>query len=295
MTAKNRPEPTTAYEVGKYYDYNTPRFLSYGTQRKTGTIHRPVWGAGVENETQALHFVHDLILQEARTLMHRRAGRLQAVDLGCGVGASLFYLSRRLGKGFSAVGMTISPVQARMAAFEGGQDSKTTGCRFVIGDFSAPPLTRDFDLAFSIEALAHSDNPSSYFQAVGKLLKPGGRLVLCDDFLSEESAAGKLDSRQRNWLEMYRWGWGVRGLGSPGRAASLGESSGLQILVEHDLTTALRLRPLPERLLYPAASIVQRLAARNYYWRSVLGGQALQLCLAQGLVTYRFMVFERVE
>ena len=48
-----------------YYDHNTQRFLSYGAQRKLGTIHRPVWGERVESTAHALHYVDEQILNEA--------------------------------------------------------------------------------------------------------------------------------------------------------------------------------------------------------------------------------------
>ena len=82
-----------------YYDHNTSRFLSYGEQRKTRTIHRPVWGDGVQNEGQALHFVHKLILSELLASQNDITRHPSALDMGCGVGASLFFLADQLGDG----------------------------------------------------------------------------------------------------------------------------------------------------------------------------------------------------
>jgi hypothetical protein len=76
-----------------YYDHNTSRFLSYGEQRKTRTIHRPVWGEGVQNEGQALHYVHKLISREFFASPNEISRHPSSLDLGCGVGASLFYLA----------------------------------------------------------------------------------------------------------------------------------------------------------------------------------------------------------
>lgn len=198
--------------IRAYYDHNTPHFLSYGEQRKTRTIHRPVWGEAVRNEGQALHFVHNLILEELRAYQNGTSNHQEVLDMGCGVGASLLYLADHLGGNLSGIGLTISPVQAKIAQDEHRTKDIETRPLFLVGDFLAPPFQMQFDLIYSIEAFAHTQKPTEYFQAVGRLLKPGGRLVLCDDFLSGIGKGIVLSARKRQWLKIFQQGWGVNGL-----------------------------------------------------------------------------------
>ena len=96
-------------EVKRYYEQNTRRFLTLGQGGAEGAIHRAVWGEGVEDRREAFHFVHELVLREARTLQ----SPLRALDLGCGVGASLLYLAERLS--IEGIGITLSPLQVELA------------------------------------------------------------------------------------------------------------------------------------------------------------------------------------
>lgn len=291
MQQRNQDELAS---IRDYYDYNTPCFLTYGAQRRTGTIHRPVWGEGVQDEAQALQTVHKLLYAEGRALLAGGVETLHTVDLGCGVGASLFYLADNLGVAFSGLGLTISPVQARLAQVEAARRNLTVQCAFLVGDFLAPPLAECYNLVFSIEAFAHTRDPVGYFQAAAHLLKPGGRLVLCDDFLTPGREGDAPSSGQLRWLDTFRLGWGVPGLWLPAEVKRLAVSVGLRPLEDRDLTTGLRLRAVPEPMLRLLAWGLWPIVRRNLYLRSVLGGLALQVCLAQGLVAYRYLVFERV-
>ncbi len=94
-----RSDPTAGEEttrsarsspVRRYYDTSTRLFTVLGHGRRSRTIHRAVWGPGVADREDAMHFVHTLILDELVD-----AGADRFLDLGCGVGGSLSYLLRR--------------------------------------------------------------------------------------------------------------------------------------------------------------------------------------------------------
>ena len=276
-----------------YYDHNTPRFLSYGKQRHARTIHRPVWGEGVQNQGQALHYVHKLILNELQSLKSESVSDLSALDLGCGVGASLFYLAERLDKEFTGIGLTISSVQARIAGEEQRRKNLERNCMFIVGNFLSPPVRKQFDLVFSIESFAHTNDPKAYFQAVAESLKPGGYLILCDDFLASRDAEGIQIENQKQWLNIFQQGWGVSGVWKPEYVKGLAESASLFQIKNVDLTPFLQLKPLPSVLIRLLSAGFAKLPGKNFYLKSVIGGQALQLCLAHGIVEYRFLVFEK--
>jgi SAM-dependent methyltransferase len=279
--------------IRSYYDHNTPRFLSYGEQRKTRTIHRPVWGEGVQNEGQALHYIHNLILRELYASQKGISRHLSALDMGCGVGASLFFLANQLGEDFTGVGLTISPVQVRIARAEKRFKDLNNRCMFVVGDFLKPPIQKQFDLVYAIEAFAHSTNPEAFFQTAASLLKPGGRLVLSDDFLSGKGDGNKQSAQNRLWLKIFQDGWGVYGLWTPGYVQKLAESEKLNCIKRSNLTPYLRLKPLPKLIIELVSFGIGFMPGKNLYWRSVIGGQALQLCLAHGIVQYHYLVFEK--
>jgi SAM-dependent methyltransferase len=280
--------------IRAYYDHNTPRFLSYGKQRRTGTIHRSVWGDGVNTGAEALHYVHDLIIEVLRADDNPSGRQPRVLDLGCGVGASLFYLANNLDGGFSGVGLTISRVQVRMAREIQPVKDPEKKCKFVLGDFLRPPLGTQFDLIYAVESFAHAVDPLAFFNAAARTLKPGGKLVLCDDFLTEKANGGKLSNRQEQWLKIFQNGWRVDGLWRPDYVENLARDEGLELIKEVNLTPYLRIKPLPIFIIEFLSAGIRVLPGKNLYLRSVIGGQALKLCLLHKIVEYRFLVFEKV-
>src|SRR5688500_13955301 len=99
----------SASQIRRFYDRHTPAFVALGQGGSVGAIHRAVRGPGVTTREEAFHFVEDRIAERIRQLSP--AGHI--VDLGCGVAASLCYLAEKLP--ISGTGITLSPVQARLA------------------------------------------------------------------------------------------------------------------------------------------------------------------------------------
>lgn len=279
--------------IRDYYDHNTARFLSYGEQRKTRTIHRPVWGEGVKDAFQALHYVHNLILDDLRASLQGISGDVHVLDMGCGVGASLFYLAANLDVELNCVGLTISPEQIKIASEEQEDQDTEQKCKFVLGDFLKPPLRKGFNLIYAIESFAHSAAPDSFLKAAAELLKPGGRLVLCDDFLVRSSQGNLISNREKRWLGIFQSKWRVEGLSGPGYVKQMAREVGLILLKDIDLTPSLRINPLPSLVVELLSAAIGVLPGNSYYWQSVIGGQALQLCLANQVVEYRYLVFDK--
>ena len=101
-------DPEHVADVRRYYDHNSDRFERFG--HGGASIHRAVWGPGVQTRAAAIHYLDELLLAQLRPL----AGTPRVVDLGCGLGASLMYLAERLP--VAAEGITISARQAERAA-----------------------------------------------------------------------------------------------------------------------------------------------------------------------------------
>ena len=96
--------------VMNYYQRTTRWFLRFGQTRQTGAIHRAVTLPDVDDAAPT-DTIHALINHELRLLP---AGS-RAVDLGCGVGATLGYLRQRHPDWGVVWGITLSRDQARQA------------------------------------------------------------------------------------------------------------------------------------------------------------------------------------
>jgi len=283
--------PRTTQSIRRYYEQNTRLFFALGSSPATYSIHRALWMEEIETQDDALNASNRLLLAGAQGI--NASGCLRLLDLGCGIGGTLFYLLERLPKPALGVGLTISPIQARLAWRRACQLGLDRSCLFVEADFLAPPLPVGFDLVYSVEAFAHAVDPQRYFAQAARLLHPGGRLILIDDFLAQSPVSGQ--QHPARWLDAYRHGWHTPNLCAPAQVVDLALSYGLHLSQEIDLTPHLRLRALPAALASALLSLGERLPIRHAILPSMLGSMALQQCLKQGWIRYRLLCFERGE
>lgn len=278
---------TARDSVRAYYDQNTRLFLALGSSRKAQNIHRSLWTDGAQTLDEALNVSNARILAEIESVAPAHA---RFADLGCGVGASLFYIYPRLHDSAPALGLTLSPLQARLAR----EFAKSLGLQdqilFAEGDFTAVPLAGELDAVYSVEAVYHAAEPELYFREASRLLRIGGKLILLDD----HRAARSFSNAESKWINAFMDGWHVPGVKTVEQAVTLAEKYNLRLVKNDDLTPHLRLRNLSDPLARAILFIGNHLPIRHAILPSMLGSMALQQCLSMGIIEYRFLVFEKV-
>jgi SAM-dependent methyltransferase len=305
-----------AGDVRRYYDRHTPAFIRFGQGGSAGAIHRAVWGAGVQSRQQAFHYVDERIADLACALPpDSRPPHL--VDLGCGVGGSLCYLARKLP--IRGTGVTLSPLQVQLAARRISEAGLAGRVTCVEADFCRIPATVEpADLAYAIESFVHGPSAKVMLDAWADLVRPGGVLVICDDFrrpstdawdaLSKvegrpaagaqdalshvEGRAGGGDAAARA-IDRFRRGWHINTLIARDELQAYADAAGFDLESTIDLTPALETARPRDRLLARLTTVAGWLAPRAPRIDYMLGGTALQECLAQGWIGYDFTVFRR--
>jgi hypothetical protein len=116
---------------------------------------------------------------------------------------------------------------------------------------------------------------------------------LCDDFLAGSTKGNVISDRKKGWLKIFQDGWGVNGLWEPSFVERVAGDKSLVLIKDDDLTPYLRLKPLPKIIIELLSAAIGILPNKSLYWQSVIGGQALQLCLAHEVVEYRYLAFDR--
>lgn len=273
--------------IRTYYDQNTRLFLSFSNSRKAQNIHRSLWTDGAQTLDEALNVSNARILEEIESVSPTGA---RCADLGCGVGASLFYIYPRLHEPVPALGLTLSPVQARLAREFAEHLGLQDRILFAEGDFTSVPLASELDAVYSVEAVYHAAEPELYFREASRLLRSGGRLILVDD----HQAARPLSLAEKKWLNAFMDGWHVPGVRTVEQVTVWAEKHNLRLVRNDDLTPHLRLRNLPDLLARAILFIGNHLPIRHAILPSMLGSMALQQCLKIGIIEYRFLVFEKV-
>ena len=276
-------------EIRRYYDRHTSAFIRFGQGGGAGAIHRAVWGPGTTTREQAFHYVDDRIAGMVRAQISTpgTADAPHIVDLGCGVGASLCYLAERLP--VRGTGITLSPVQARLAAEcirDAGLSSRVT-C--VEADYcDLPASVEPADLAYAIESFVHGRDPDRFFAECRRLVRPGGLLVICDDV--RRSATG---AAARRAIDRFCRGWRINALLHRDELQTLARAAGFEHESTIDLTFALETGRVRDRAIGVLSAVWSWLPIGAGRFDHLLGGAALQQCLTRGWVGYDLSVFRR--
>ena len=279
------PDFDTA-DVRRYYDRNTANFVAHGEGGAEGALHRAVWGPGVDDADAAVHYVENRLAAHLREPA-RSEGPAHIVDLGCGVGGSLCHLAARLP--VRGTGLTLSPVQVRHAERRIREAGLSDRVRCLEADYSNPPPDLPpADLAYAIESLVHGPDPARFFAACARIVRPGGLLAICDDFLRPA------DSRAaRRAVARFRRGWHLNTLLHPRELRDLAARAGFEHLFTDDLTPHLRLGRPRDRAAALFVAACGWLPLDRTRFGHLVGGTALQTCLANGWLGYDLALFRR--
>ena len=281
---------TVQTDVERYYDRNTPAFARFGQGGRA--IHRAVWAPGVQSRADAFRYVDGVVLKEIERLSLGSSEPLHVLDLGCGVGASLSFLASRAP--IRGSGVTLSGVQAQAARASCEAANLAHRLSFVQADFlNLPKTIPPAQLAFAIEAFVHSADAAAFFAAAARQIVPGGLLIVCDDFLSARGDSPSQTQRQRRHLEEVRTCWLAASLLSVAQAEALAAHSGFERLSTQDLTPFLELRRVRDRAITLLVTLGRPFRPQGYRFRSLVGGNALQMALVQGLLEYRLMIWQK--
>jgi tocopherol O-methyltransferase len=144
-------------------------------------LYRFLWGEHLHHG----YWDNDQSAAEAQVrlmeVLAERAGVVRGshvLDIGCGVGGSAFWLAKQFD--CKVTGLTISPVQARMAA----RTAKTLGLsdrvQFQVADANQwRPVPESVDMIWIMESSEHFQDKEAFFKRCASALKPGGVLAVC--------------------------------------------------------------------------------------------------------------------
>eukprot|EP01025_Chloroclados_australasicus_P062199 TRINITY_DN8168_c1_g1_i1.p1 TRINITY_DN8168_c1_g1~~TRINITY_DN8168_c1_g1_i1.p1 ORF type:complete len:336 (-),score=45.37 TRINITY_DN8168_c1_g1_i1:96-1103(-) len=99
------------------------------------------------------------------------------VDVGCGIGGSSRYISKK--HGCLAEGITLSPVQAQRANELAGQAGMANACNYRVADALDQPFEDGtFDLVWSLESGEHMPDKRKFVNELFRVATPGGTVAV---------------------------------------------------------------------------------------------------------------------
>lgn len=166
--------PQTADGVAGHYD-------------ELDIVYRRIWGEHVHHGYwQTGREAPEVAAQALVRLVEKRlelSPGQQVCDIGCGYGATAAHLAGHYG--VSVTGLTLSAAQADI-----GQRRAIPGLTILRRDWLDNRLSdAGFDRAYAIESSEHMVDKARFFAEAWRVLRPGGRLVVCA-WLEGERASG---------------------------------------------------------------------------------------------------------
>lgn len=153
----------TEADVASHYDELDPVYRAVWGEH----VHHGLWRTGRESAAEAVEALADLVGERLSP-----APGDSLVDIGCGYGATARRFAGRLG--VSVTGLTLSLAQHQVAAARPG------ALTFLVRDWLDNRLPEAaFDHAYAIESSEHMTDKPRFFTEAQRVLKPGGRLVVC--------------------------------------------------------------------------------------------------------------------
>jgi cyclopropane fatty-acyl-phospholipid synthase-like methyltransferase len=197
----------TAYhkKIVEYYNATEHAYKDSWDLDNSLAIHYGYWDEKVTSFPRSLIRMNEVMAELAGITASDKV-----LDAGCGVGGSSIYLA--LAKGCSVTGITLSERQVQQATVNAKQKATDSLVEFQVMNYSNTSFPdASFDVVWGCESICYADSKEQFIREAYRLLKPGGRLIVADGFVTRFENNDNPIIRQ--WLD----GWQVNYLESPDR------------------------------------------------------------------------------
>jgi len=199
-----------------YYSATENAYKDSWDLDKSLSIHFGYWDKKVRSFPGSLIRMNEVMMEKVGV---KKSDHV--LDAGCGVGGSAIFLARSAG--CRVTGISLSERQVKKAKENAVKNNVEKLIEFKILDYSntgLPPAS--FDVVWGCESICYAEDKEKFTREAARLLKPGGRLVVADGFVT--TFENNDHPTIRKWLD----GWQVNYLESSGRF--------MQILKENDFS-----------------------------------------------------------
>ena len=168
-------------------------------------IHYGYWDEKVKSFPESLLRMNEIMIEAAAIKPTDKV-----LDAGCGVGGSSIFLATVLG--CNVTGITLSERQVQHAKENAAKKNVEGLVNFKAMNYCATDFPdASFDVVWGCESICYADDKEKFIKEAFRLLKPSGRLVVADGFVTD--FVNNENPIIRQWAD----GWQVNYLESPER------------------------------------------------------------------------------
>lgn len=208
-------QPTDYHQhIIQYYKDTENAYKDSWDLNNSLAIHYGYWDKKVKSFPGSLLRMNEVMMEAAciKSTDH-------VLDAGCGVGGSSIFMASAIG--CRVTGITLSERQVQQASTNAKKRGVQQLVNFKVMNYCMTDFPdASFDVVWGCESICYADSKEQFIKEAFRLLKPGGRLVVADGFVTnyENNKSPVI----RNWLE----GWLVNYLETPERFQSFMNKEG---------------------------------------------------------------------
>lgn len=156
---------------------------------------------------------------------------LNVLDAGCGVGGAAIFLARNYSA--QVTGVTLSSLQIETARHNAKKSNVEHATKFIKNDFTTTSFEdQSFDVIWACESSSSAPDKAKMLQEWYRLLRPGGKLILLDFFMTNKGESDTSDVLSK-WCEL----WAMSPLVTVEQFASNLEQNGFNLLQQEELSS----------------------------------------------------------
>lgn len=203
-------------DIIEYYHRTENAYKDSWDLNNSFAIHYGYRDEKVKNFPQSLLRMNEVMMEAAAIKPSDKV-----LDAGCGIGGSSIFLAEKTGCHIAGISLSERQInQAKKLAREKKVEDKI---EFIVMNYSATSFPdSNFDVVWGCESICYADDKEHFIREAFRLLKPGGRLIVADGFVTDFK--NNYHSTIRKWLD----GWQVNYLETPERFQKFMQQSGFK-------------------------------------------------------------------